>query len=326
MSIGILEYLSICVNYHAVKKLNICGIIIIGDKMENLIKLGNKTYCLQSPVNIGFYLINDKDVCLIDSGNSKDYGVMISKILEEKGWNLKYIINTHSHADHIGGNKYLQNKYNCQIYSSKIEAYFIENPELEPAFLYGATVINELHNHFLEASPSKCNDIKNCAIDGIEIVDLKGHCYRMIGVLTSDNVLFLGDAYTSEEILKKYTIQYIYDVEDYVDTLKFLLNTNYDTYVPAHGEIEKNPRNTIEANMKAVTLIENKILDLVQNGISYSDLINKIFNDFHIKINLVQFYLISATIKAYLTKLKNTGKITMDFVNNELFLKIGESV
>ncbi len=293
--------------------------------MENFVKLGDKTYCLKSPVNIGFYLVNDKDVCLIDSGNSKDYGVVIDKILEENNWNLKYIINTHSHADHIGGNRYLQNKYNCHIYSSKVEAYFIENPELEPAFLYGASVIDELHNPFLEASPSKCEDIKNCSIDGIEIVDLKGHCYEMIGVLTSDNVLFLGDAFTSEEILEKYTIQYIYDVENYIKTLQFLLNTNYDVYVPAHGKTEKNPQNTIEANMKVVSLIENKILNLIQDGIAYSDLINEIFNEFHIKINLVQFYLISAKIKDYLTKLKNEGKITMDFVNNELFLKIGES-
>lgn len=294
--------------------------------MDNLIKLGDKTYCLKSPVNIGFYLVNDKDVCLIDSGNSKDYGVMISKILEAKGWNLKYIINTHSHADHIGGNRYLQTKYNCEVYASQVETYFIKNPELEPAFLYGAAVIDELHNHFLQASPSKCEDIKHFSIDGLEIVDLKGHSYQMIGILTSDNVLFLGDAYTSEEILQKYTIQYIFDVENYIKTLRFLLNTNYKVYVPAHGEIEKNPQHTIEVNMKAVSLIESKILDLVQEGITYSDLINKIFIDFHIKINLVQFYLISATIKAYLTKLKNEGKIIMDFVNNELFLKVGESV
>ncbi len=289
--------------------------------MEELIKLGKKTYCLKQPVNIGFYLLNDQDVCVIDSGNSKDYGVMISKIIENKGWNLKYIINTHSHADHIGGNRYLQNKYNCRIFSSKTERYFIENPELEPTFLYGASAINELHNHFLEADKSICEDISEIKIDGLEIIDLKGHCYEMIGVVTSDDVLFLGDAYTSAEILKKYTIQYIYDVNNYLEKLNYLLTTNYKYYVPSHGEIEGNPKDTIYDNIKAVELIEKTVLEYAKDGILYSNLINKLFEHFHIKVNLVQYYLISATIKAYLSKLKNENKIIMDFVDNELFLK-----
>ncbi len=66
--------------------------------------------------------MNDTDVYLIDSGNDKDAGRKVRKILSENGWNLKGIINTHSNADHIGGNKYLQQQTGCKIFADGIEA------------------------------------------------------------------------------------------------------------------------------------------------------------------------------------------------------------
>ena len=67
-----------------------------------LIKVGEKTYYIQNPTNIGIYKINDTDVYIIDSGNDKDAGKKILKITDEQGWNVKGIITTHSNADHIG--------------------------------------------------------------------------------------------------------------------------------------------------------------------------------------------------------------------------------
>lgn len=151
--------------------------------MNDFVKLGDRTYVLKSPVNIGFYLINENEVCLIDTGSSKDYAKIIDRILIENNWHLKYIINTHSHADHIGGNKYLQDKYNCQIFTSKIESYFVSEPILEPSIIYGAKPLNDLCNHFLMAKPSRCEDIINVNIDGINIINLPGHSIGLIGLL-----------------------------------------------------------------------------------------------------------------------------------------------
>ena len=76
--------------------------------MYELIPVSDNTYYIQSPAKIGLVKLSDTQVCLIDSGNDKDAGKKVLKVLNANGWTLKAIYNTHSHADHIGGNQYLQ--------------------------------------------------------------------------------------------------------------------------------------------------------------------------------------------------------------------------
>lgn len=287
-----------------------------------LIKLGEKTYCIKSPVNIGIYLINETDVCLIDTGNSKDFAKIIEKILIENDWNLKYIINTHSHADHIGGNNYLQSKYNCKIYSSLVEKYFIKDPFLEPALLYGANPPKEMLSHFLKADESICNNIDDLEEEGLKIINLEGHSFGHIGVITEDDVIFCGDAYTSEKIIGKYRIQYVYDIEKYLKTLEYLKETNYKYYIPSHGEIEQNCKNTIDINISNINKLEKEILEIISSKITYTKLLDKIFELNHIKLNITQYFLISATIKAFLTKLQKEEKIVFEFQDSEFIVSI----
>ena len=85
--------------------------------MYELVKLNENDYYIDCPSKIGIVKVSDNEVILIDSGNDKDTAKKIYRILNENNWILKAIFNTHSHADHIGGNKFLQEKCNrsCQI-------------------------------------------------------------------------------------------------------------------------------------------------------------------------------------------------------------------
>ena len=76
--------------------------------MYELIQISEQSYYIQSPAKIGLVKLNEQDVCLIDSGNDKDAGRKVRQLLDANGWRLTAIYNTHSNADHIGGNKYLQ--------------------------------------------------------------------------------------------------------------------------------------------------------------------------------------------------------------------------
>ena len=62
--------------------------------MFELIQVSERSYYIQSPAKIGLVRIDDKNVCLIDSGNDKDAGRKVRRILDENGWNLTAIYNT----------------------------------------------------------------------------------------------------------------------------------------------------------------------------------------------------------------------------------------
>lgn len=119
-----------------------------------LVQLTDHTWLIPGPTNIGV-VERDGEAWLIDSGNDKEHGRKIRKALDERGWSLQGIVNTHSNADHIGGNDYLQRQTGCEIWASPVESAFIEYPRLEPAFLWGGYPVKELFSKFFEAKPSK---------------------------------------------------------------------------------------------------------------------------------------------------------------------------
>ena len=284
-----------------------------------LTKLGEKTYCIQNPTNIGIYKLDDEKVCLIDTGNDKESGRKILKIINEQNWQVECIINTHSNADHIGGNKFIQDRTNCKILSSKTETAIINNPELEPAFLYGAMPLNELNNKFLLAKESNCQIIDNNLPEGLEYFTLKGHFIDMIGIKTSDNIYFLGDSIFSEETINKYHIFFIYDVEKYLQTLDFLETLNGTFYIPSHVKPLTDLKELIKLNKNKINEICNAILNACQNPITTEEIIKKIFDTYNLEININQYALLGSTIKSYLTYLNNQKRVEYFFKDNLLY-------
>ena len=127
--------------------------------MYELIQLTERTYYIKSPTNIGLFRLDEKNVCLIDSGNDKDAGRRIRQVLDANGWQLTAIYNTHANADHIGGNRYLQGQTGCRIYAPGIDCAFTRHPVLEPSFLYGGYPPKDLRHKFLLAQESDAAEL-----------------------------------------------------------------------------------------------------------------------------------------------------------------------
>ncbi len=288
-----------------------------------LIQVGAKTYYIKNPTNIGIYKINDNDVYIIDSGNDKDAGKKILKIVEEQGWNVKGIINTHSNADHIGGNKIIQDKTGCIILNNKNERAFTESTILEPSFLYGGYPFKDLNNKFLQAKNSKTIEIEDNLPEGLEYFELKGHFFDMIGIRTSDDIYFLADSLFSEETINKYHIFFIYDVEEYLNTLKKLKAFDGKLFIPSHCEATDNINKIIELNENKIAEISNKIISICENEHTFEEILKEIFDYYNLLMNANQYVLVGSTIKSYISYLYNNGKLTYEFKNNKMIWKKG---
>jgi len=71
--------------------------------------------CLQD--NYSYLIIDEtnKNACVVDPGES----IPIIDFIKNNNINLKYILNTHHHYDHIGGNLELKKKYGSKIVAFK---------------------------------------------------------------------------------------------------------------------------------------------------------------------------------------------------------------
>lgn len=286
-----------------------------------LIKVGEKTFYIKNPTNIGIYKIDDENVYLIDSGNDKDAGRKILKIVNENGWNVKGIILTHSNADHIGGNKIIQDRTNCNIYASNIEKCFTENPILETSFLYGGYPFKGIRNKFLLAKESKAMEINNNLPEGLEYISLKGHYFDMIGIKTSDNIYFLGDSLFSEETITKYSLFYIYDIKEYLNTLETLKTLDGKLYIPSHSEATDNIDNLIDLNKNKIEEILNVIYEFCETEVTFEEILKMIFDKYELVMNANQYVLIGSTLKSYLSYLCDEDKITYEFKENKMYWK-----
>ena len=287
--------------------------------MYELIQVSENCYYIDCPSKIGIVKINDTDVCLIDSGNNKDTGKKIRKILDANGWQLKMILNTHSHGDHIGGNKYLQEQTGCKIYAKGIECDYTNHTILESAFLFGAYPPKELRNRFLVAEESKAEELNEDILpNGMEIINLPGHAFDMVGFKTKDDVIYLADCLSSKQTLDKYKIGVIYDVKAYLETLENVKNMKAKCFIPSHAEATDNIYELAQYNIDKVNEIISQILKICNEPITFEALLQKLFNEFGLQLSLEQYALAGSTVKSYLVYLKEQGKISATFENNLL--------
>lgn len=290
-----------------------------------LVKVGEKTYYIKNNTNIGIYKINDKDIYLIDTGNDKDAGRKILKLVKEQGWQVVGIINTHSNADHIGGNKVIQDRTNCVILASEVEDSFINYPELEASFLYGGYPLEELNNKFLKAQVSEAKVISEDNLpQGLEYFKLKGHFFNMIGIKTSDDVYFLGDSLFSLETIQKYHLFFIYDVASFLNTLDFLETLEGKLFIPSHCYASKDIKGLIAENRKKVLEIINVLKNYILTPHGFEEIFKYIFDKYELELNMVQYVLVGSTIKSYLAYMCNQKMVKYSFDHNRLLYQAND--
>lgn len=288
--------------------------------MYELIQLSEHDYYFDCPAKIGLVRENDTDVVLIDSGNDKDAAKKVLRVLEANHWHLRAVFNTHSHADHIGGNQFLQTKTGCRIYAPGIECDFTNHPILEPVSLWGGYPMKDLQHKFLMAQGSRAEPLTADVLpEGMSAVPLPGHCFDMVGFRTADGSVFLADCLSSRETLEKYGIGYLWDVEAYLRTLESVKTMEADWFVPAHAAASTEIAALAQFNIDAVQKAGEKIWELCGEGISFDALLQRVFAACGLTMTIQQHALIGSTVRSYLAWLQKQGKVQYYIGDNVLY-------
>lgn len=287
-----------------------------------LIQVAPRTYYVDIPAKVGVYRISDTEVWFIDSGNDKDAArKLANKVLAPRGWTLKGIAVTHSHADHIGGCAELKKRTGCLVCSEGIEKCVTENTILEPTTLYGGYPMKAWQNKFLKAPECTVDGGWELLPDGLEPTELKGHAYDMYGFRTSDGVVFLADSLVSAQTLEKYHVSFVADPKGFLETLSKIEAMEASLFIPSHAAPEQDITPLVKLNRGKTV----EILDILKassaGGKCWDDLLKAVFDHYGLTLDMSQYVLSGSTIRSYLSYLCDMGEMSCAIEDNRLLFQ-----
>ena len=178
------------------------------------------------PLGTNCYLAADavtREACLIDPGS--DPGPIKSYISKE-GFNLKFIINTHGHGDHIGANA----SFRAPIFIHRSDADFLTDPDKNLSRAFMAGIVSPKAGRLLEEG-----DMIRLGAFEFKILHTPGHTPGSISVVT-EGIAFTGDALFAGSIGRT---DFAYGDHDQLirSIADKLLTLKDDTVIyPGHGE------------------------------------------------------------------------------------------
>ncbi|MBO8182707.1 MAG: MBL fold metallo-hydrolase [Archaeoglobus sp.] len=287
-------------------------------------EITQNVYYVPGAVNIGVLEVgandaNGANAVLIDTGLDREAGRRILKLLEKNQLKVKAIVNTHSHADHFGGNSFIVKRSQAKVFAPEIEAGIIQYPYIEPLYLFSAHPVRDLQNRFLMAEASRVDFILkefdhglkplNLDLD-LEIIPLYGHSPKQIGVAV-DDILFCADSVFSKEVIEKYKIPLFMDIEKQKQTLSFLEKSDYDFYIPCHAKPTSDISELVELNLGVIERVEEFLA--AERGTT-DEILRRLCKEFGIRLaDFTSYSLMLSTLKAYLGHLYDRGVLEVEF-------------
>ena len=269
--------------------------------MSELIRLGEHSYYIPSHPNVGVF-VEDSRAYLLDSGLNETQAAEYLRLIQEQGWTLQAVFNTHYHADHVGGNHYLQEATGCRCYCPMPEAFHTD------IFLAQACQAENLTQDILP--------------QGLRLISLSGHCRVQYGIMTCDEVFYCADAVIGEEELDRFKISHLYDLDAYFASMELLEATPAKWYVPSHETALQDIHALVARNRQScLDLIDWILADCAGGGMTHDQLLKSIFDRIGRKLHLVQYTLSGCTLRAYLSYLLDRKQLTAQVRENLLYFR-----
>ena len=193
---------------------------------------------------------------IVDTGLDESHARRLLREVLALGLTPAAVLNTHSHADHHGGNAFLLKRFpELDISAPPFEAAIVNHPLLEPLSLFGACPPPELRTKFLlaPASPARGIEPGRHTLGGaeIELLAVPGHATQMYAVRFGD-VLYAADALFGPEALGKHPLTFCVDsAAQKASAARLGELGGVRVTLPGHGEPAKDLAGLIAANLAA---------------------------------------------------------------------------
>lgn len=129
-----------------------------------------------------------KEAILIDA--PQDLLASLGNVLEEKQINLKALLLTHGHWDHMADAEAIAQKYNVEVYAHAADKVLYETPRVMSSLMPPNLILKPVHvHHWVEQG-----QMLKLLNQQFEVRYVPGHCPGSILFYTSALGAFVGDA------------------------------------------------------------------------------------------------------------------------------------
>ena len=214
---------------------------------------------------VSAYLV---DSLLIDSGSAHT-AEELTDFLKDK--DVKTVVNTHHHEDHIAANALLKERFGVELLAHPLAVNKIN----QPATLYPYQ--EEVWGYPITSQVKEIGDSVTTQHFRFQVVHTPGHDRDHICLFESTNGwLFTGDLFVSTRPI---AIRPMDDVWQIIADLKKVKALKPQFLFPAPGNVRTDPVPVLERTIQYLEDLAQKVTELHNKGLSPAEIVKQIFGN-----------------------------------------------
>lgn len=282
--------------------------------------LGNTWVAEANTALLGVYHVTEKDIVLIDTGYAKLDRAGLTAMIEGNGFRLLGVICSHAHFDHSGNVRYLQQRCGARAAAHIIEAGISVNPDAYRAnyvaLTYGKSREYLLEECFVADTIIGPEDewLDFCGAR-FGILQLPGHSAGHIGVVTPDNVAYVGDCLLDQQQIDNAKLPTSMFIARDLQSKEFLRQSRYDAYIIAHKAVITDHTALdalVDSNSAFIYRKADELLEDLVDGMTFAQWIAAFCQRENIRTkNEFKFSIIERNFANFVDWLTDEGRITI---------------
>ncbi len=219
---------------------------------------------------------------VVDTGLDESHARKLLRAMEAKGLTPGAILNTHSHADHVGGNAFLVKRFpDLKVFAPPLEDAIIRSPVLEPIYLFGARPPRALQNKFLMAAPSPARlapepGLTRLAGVEVELIEVAGHASLMFAVRVGE-VLYAADALFGPAALARHPLTFCMDSALQKESAaKLAALEGVRVTLPGHGDSTDDLGALVQVNLDAYARTTEVVREAVRTPGTVDEVLRRV--------------------------------------------------